>query len=577
MNLDLTQIPFSRFGSYIAFSQLPAEGSRTAGLYLRSIHGPATGGRPMQELLRLELLQNHQPVAFETKGTFTSLELSSPSGSSKICLPDPSTVRIHLENASLRLEGAAGAYDYVIPGTAGNWRLTFSSTVETKFQFIPFKGHIEVDAPWQAEHCEHIAITLCPAPDGIGEFAIQESTVNWPDPPPHLPFPECQHQIASELANFTAKLPAVPAEYETSFQLAGYVLWSCVVEPQGNLTRPAILASKNGMIGAWSWDHAFHTLALAKGHPDLAWSQFMLLFDHQDQSGVLPDLINDRLISWSFCKPPIHGWILTRLFEKSDLLTSERLKEVYPRLVRWTNWWFEHRDDDHNGIPQYFHGNDSGWDNSSVFCSRPPIESPDLSALLICQMEFLATAAAQLGKSDEAQIWSTRASQLVGQLLSHFWRGDRFVAVEVNSHKEVASQSLLLSMPLVLGPRLPLPVRNKLISRLKTPGDFLSPFGLATESLQSPLYVPRGYWRGPIWPAPTLLLVESLSRCGEEAFAQNLRQRFCNLVYQSGMAENFDAQTGEGYHDFHFSWTASIFLTLANELWSEPRNIDHTR
>jgi putative isomerase len=76
----------------------------------------------------------------------------------------------------------------------------------------------------------------------------------------------------------------------------------------------------------------------------------------------------------------------------------------------------------------------------------------------------------------------------------------------------------------------------------------------------------EAFWRGPIWPAPTLLLIDALVKCRESEFASLLLQRFCDLVSTAGMAENFDAQTGQGYHDFHFSWTASIFLILANEL-----------
>lgn len=565
MQLDLERVPFSRFGSYMAFSLLPAEGLRPAGLYLRSVHGPATGGRPMQELLRLELVQDNQPIPFKVLATFTQLKLVSPIGTASLCLPDSSSICVHLENVSLRLQGPAGAYDTLAPGPENTWRLILTSTVESKFQFTPLHGRITADAPWQAEHCESISLTLSPGVDKIGEFTIQESIINWPGPR-RLSFEESLQGVEVDLAAFCSKVPTVPDIYEETRQMAGYVLWSNVVEPQGMLTRPAIFASKNGMIGTWSWDHAFHSLALVESHPQLAWAQLMVIFDQQDISGALPDLLNDRLISWSFCKPPIHGLILSRLLQNSNFLTLHRLKEIYPHLVNWTNWWFEHRDDNQNGLPHYYHGNDSGWDNCTVFRVRPPVESPDLAAYLVRQMDFLAEAATRLGKSEEAQIWRKRANQLIERLMAQFWRKDHFVAIEIHDRSEIEAESLLLYLPLVLGPRLPLRVRATLISRLKEPGTFLSPFGLATENQKSPFYRARGYWRGPIWPAPTLLLIDALKACGENNFAQTLRLQFCNLVKQSGMAENFDAQTGEGYHDFHFSWTASIFLVLAHEL-----------
>ena len=102
---------------------------------------------------------------------------------------------------------------------------------------------------------------------------------------------------------------------------AAYVTWSCVVAPAGRLRRPAMYMSKNAMASIWSWDNCFNALALARHAPQLAWDQLMVMLDLQDPSGAVPDLANDRLVSWSFCKPPVYGWALARLAEVPGLLT----------------------------------------------------------------------------------------------------------------------------------------------------------------------------------------------------------------------------------------------------------------
>lgn len=567
MNIDIAKIPFTHYGSYLAFSILSETSERKAGLYLRSVRGPATGGRPMQELLRMELLADGQPIPFEASAESHRLGLSAGNGKqAEACFEAADSIRFRLRGISIRFSMPAGAYDNIISTDENHWRLTVHTMLETKLGFTALKGTLEVDAPWDAEHSERISITLKPDSNHEGEFAVDESTVNWRMREHSLAFDECVARVANELDGFIEKLPAVPAQYEQARRLAGYILWSCVVAPEGHLTRPSIFASKNGMIGSWSWDHCFHALALAESHPQLAWDQMMALFDQQDESGALPDLINDRLISWSFCKPPVHGWILNRMAQTSSILTHERLAEIYEPLSRWTNWWFTQRDDDRDGIPQCNHGNDGGWDNSTVFAASPPIESPEISAYLVLQMEFLADAARKLGKADESAQWLARAGELTGKLLDHFWRGDRFIAAQVSGHVEIESQSLLLFMPLLLGKRLPQDVREKMIARLKVSGEFLSPHGFATENMNSPFYRSRGYWRGPIWGAPTLILFDALMACDEIEFANEICQRFVDLVARNGFAENFDAQTGQGYHDFHFSWTAGIWLILAHGL-----------
>ena len=67
-----------------------------------------------------------------------------------------------------------------------------------------------------------------------------------------------------------------------------------------------------------------------------------------------------------------------------------------------------------------------------------------------------------------------------------------------------------------------------------------------------------------------MVIVESLDAIGEKAFALDLRLKFCQLVAKNGMSENFDAITGVGQDDPAYSWTSSVFLIFAHELFDQP-------
>ncbi len=565
MRFDPALVPFSRRGSYVALSVLPEIVGRAAGLYWRSVHGPATGGRPLQELFEIRLLRDDAPLPTTIEATPAVLTLRADGASAEFCFTAADQVRVRVVGASLQMRLAeTGAYDYVLETAPGRWQIVCNTVVETKLMCSALAGRIAVDAPWAAERAEHISLQLQPGDHG-GDFVIDDFVGTWVERKVSGDFDSAVRAAETEFGTWLAPLPTVPAEYREARELAGYVLWSCGVEAREHLPRPGILASKNGMIGVWSWDHCFHTWALADAHPQQAWDQFRLPFDHQDSSGALPDLINDRLVSWSFCKPPVHGWILSRVLESTTLLDAGHLKDIYDPLAAWTNWWLTERVGA-DGLPAYQHGNDSGWDNSTVFAIRPPVATPDLAAYLVLQMDFLAEAALRLGKRVEATEWAARADDLLARMLARFWRGDRFVAIRPVDGVEITCDSLQLYLPLVLGTRLPAEVRAALIAGLREPGRFLTRHGLASEALNSEHYRNRGYWRGPIWPAPMLILIDGLTACGETAFADDLRRRFCDLVAHSGMAENFDAKTGAGYHDFDFTWTASIFLVLAHAM-----------
>jgi len=229
---------------------------------------------------------------------------------------------------------------------------------------------------------------------------------------------------ATAFASFRDVVAPWRSEHTPAADLAAYVLWSATVEPAGFLTRPAVLMSKHWMDKVWSWDHCFNALALATGLPDLAWDQFQLVFDHQDSSGVLPDSITHSEVLYNFVKPPVHGWALSALRRNRSLsgLTGEQLAETYRRLASWTRYWLDFRCAPGSDLPHYQHGNDSGWDNATVFDQARVVESADLAAFLVLQLRELAALAPLIGRPHEEADWNAQAAAKAKDYLgySHF-------------------------------------------------------------------------------------------------------------------------------------------------------------
>ena len=245
-------------------------------------------------------------------------------------------------------------------------------------------------------------------------------------------------------------------------------------------------------------------------------------------------------------------------------LDMEQLEEAYEKLSRWTLWWLNYRDQDGDGLCEYTHGNDSGWDNSTPFRMLPPVTLPDLAAFLIIQMEELSVLAEQTGRRADSVLWKERSESMLSRMQEKLFDGGRPKALQTVTGKEVENNSLLLYLPVVLGKKLPEEIRGYLTEQLKS-DKFLTEFGLATESPSSELYEADGYWRGPIWAPSTMLLADGLWECGEEDFVRDITHRFCKVVQQSGCAENFDALTGAGLRDRAYTWTASVMLVMAHE------------
>ena len=370
--------------------------------------------------------------------------------------------------------------------------------------------------------------------------------------------------VARNARDFEEYLTAVApwrSERTPGAALAAYVLWSATVRPLGYLGRESILMSKHWMDKVWSWDHAFNALALAPGLAESALDQFLAPFDHQDAAGAPPDSITHSEILYNYVKPPIHGWSLLKLRERLPRdLTPAELREVYDRLSRWSLFWLDYRRVSGRDLPYYQHGNDSGWDNSTTFDLDRVIESPDLAAFLVVQLDVLAGLAAELGLAEPR--WAAESARIQKALLAQLWDGENFVAVGATSGRTSTATSLLNLLPVVAGERLPMDVREKLAASIER---HLTEFGPATEIPGTPHYESDGYWRGPIWAPSTVLIESGLRVSGFDELADTVSERFRALCEKSGFAENFDAVTGAGLRDRAYSWTASSYLLLAGE------------
>ncbi len=610
LELDLERVPFSRKGSYLAISWLDPSASdprAKEGLYLRHLRAGGKG-----PVFLLEPVANNKPVPYEIRATPTHLRLHAyngevPHGVIEFCFPFPNQLQFRIlgSKLGLRLTMLTGSYDHATPISICTqdpehespenlkvaWEIN-SYTHSARFLLVPLQGELIVDAPWNGLECEHIEASFRtistpgvePKAEGVIQdyVAVIESLENGQplalgegNPFQVLSWTESLKRVQEDFDIWNTHCPSIESnpDLQKARSLASYITWSCVVEKEGFLPKPAMYMSKNWMANVWSWDHCFNAMALFYKNPALAWEQFCLFFDRQHPSGALPDYMNDKWASWNCCKPPIHGWTLKWMIERDEtgFLDRERFSQVYVPLVLWTEWWFKHRDYDMDGIPQYNHGNDSGWDNSTVFFEGVPVESPDLCAFLVIQMEVLSYIAMRLGREDERRMWLARAHTLLEKTLKHFWNEEEMQAALLKPqgttwvHQRVKCDSLLPHLAIVLGERLPDHVRKWIVSELEKPGNFLTPHGLATEKITSPRYEADGYWRGPIWAPSTMLIVDGLMRIGETALAQDIAQRFCYTAANSGMAENFEATTGEALQDPAFTWTSSVYMILAHE------------
>ena len=558
LEFALDEVPFSMRGSWLSVSRVVGL-HRTAELIHLVSH--QTGMHPV---LSFQPMVGGAPVKTTEYAAPERLRWVGGAGEFTAAFADVDTLRVRGAGLGLRLTDASdgltpftGTFLFIAPQDGA--AVLTSYETGRRYRVTRLAGAFSVIGSERLGAGER-AIEVG-GDGGEWEISIQE-VASEPTPARTVqPFDELVAARASEFITFAHGVAPWRHDHPGA-TLAAYVLWSATVRPLGFVTREAVLMSKHWMDKVWSWDHCFNALALAPSHPELAIDQFLVVFDHQAATGALPDSITHSEVLYNFVKPPVHGWMWGELRRRlPDAVPPAVLLEVYRRLAAWTRYWLDHRRAPGAALPFYEHGNDSGWDNSTVFDLDRVVESPDLAAFLVLQLDELARLADEVAP-DAAEGWRRESALLLGALTDELWVGDQFVARSVVGGRVGSTSSLLTALPLIAGHRLPEEMRARLAEKVMA---HLTAYGPATELPESRHYDADGYWRGPIWAPSTVIVEAGLRAAGRPELADVVSERFRRLCERSGFAENFDALTGAGLRDRAYTWTASAYLLLAGQ------------
>ncbi len=559
---SIHDIPFSTHGSWFGISPVLGEKTRADDLHLVSHQNG------MHAVLCFVPVDATTGERVETRVTATPSQLSwtHESGHIDLAYESPDTVRLRGRKAGLRITAAAqtltpftGTYFYRDPVDGAHVFTSYETG--RRYRITVLSGIVREISGSQSLGGAERGLTVTAEADAIWEAAVQELDSARRPYSSSTTFDEVVATAERAIGAFTDAIAPWRSPGTPAAELAAYVLWSATVDPAGLVRRPAVLMSKHWMDKVWSWDHCFNALALASGAPALAWNQFALPFDHQDEGGALPDSVTHSEVLRNFVKPPIHGWTLAHLRRRlSEPLSRTQLAAAYDMLRRWTDFWLTARRAPGANLPHYQHGNDSGWDNATTFDPERVVVTADLAAFLALQLRELGALATELGLPAAARDWLRAAEATQTAMLDELWTGEKFLARGADSGDTWSSSSLLDLMPIVLGEHLPENLGKALAVRIEA---HLTPYGLASELPTSPHYRPDGYWRGPIWAPATVLIEDGLRRAGHHRLADEISARFRGLCETHGFAENFDALTGTGLRDRAYTWTASSYLLLA--------------
>lgn len=350
---------------------------------------------------------------------------------------------------------------------------------------------------------------------------------------------------------------------------------------KGGLLHEGVVPSHavDYFMGFWAWDSWRFAVALAPIAPELAKNQIRAMFDYQQPDGMVIDCIysNPEENNARDSKPPLAAWAVDAVFAHTQDTTF--LQEIYPQLLSYHRWWYTKRDHDRNGICEYGSTDgtaeaaawESGMDNAIRFDNAQMVkndddawsfnqESVDLNAFLAMEYQLLKKFAAIVNQP------FTEPDYTAG--VAHYFFDDEigfFFDRKLGDNSFIREEGCEAYIPFWTGIATKKQMDRAMILFTDT-AKFSTYIPFPTIAADHPKFMPKGYWRGPIWLDQTYFAIKGLRNYGYHQLANiYTRQVFDRLQGLKGNApihENYGTHTGERLKAPHFSWNAAHLLML---------------
>jgi hypothetical protein len=553
--VSLQEAPFTRRNSYFVFL-LDNYGDASYGgsaLYFGLTRArPGIGSFACEfRTIRVDLLSpDGESVPAVVSTTPYELIYESDYGSVRFCLGEQNLLKIRgTDGVGLSL--SANPADF--SGRArdmcdGAWEL---DSGRATLRFTPITGKCAFSAPRAptglaaAFGCE-----LLPDDNGVIELAVEEYVLV---PPGRVAadFPsydKCVSNVREDFDGFVSSLsPALPGKYEKRRLQALWNTWTLIhdVDAYSLYKRPMVTMTRSSFEGSFGWQQAMHAIYLSENVP-LAWEVLCSPLDFMQPNGHAIDGVNDAYETYGTYKTPFQGVALQFLYDNCDLsaITREQKADLYVKLGRWTDFFFNFRDLDGDGVVESQKAFETGYEDCTLFKPGFPLAHADINAFLAIQMEMLARLGRDAGVDEgECARWEERSKTLVDKIIEMFWNGERWIAKNISTGEIGQTKNITFAFPLILGKRLPREIIDKTVDWLTRECDFFTPYGLASESLDSP-YLSHGWFLGTVASPVQTILTLGLEASGRRDLAEKIALSYCDLLYDTGFYHMHNELTG---------------------------------
>nr|WP_321511725.1 hypothetical protein [uncultured Celeribacter sp.] len=384
----------------------------------------------------------------------------------------------------------------------------------------------------------------------------------------------------------------------------------------------------------WNWDSMFSAWGYSTFDLARAWKEVNLLFASQWDSGMVPHIIFHKVDPDYFpgpdvwgadqtpptsgmSQPPVAATLIRKIYEVDPEQGRPHLEALYPKLVKWHDWWIRERCKDGPvaiihpwesgrdncpdwdigmaGVPvddsdpyiqkarsnsrrdlgllnadqrpiasdydRYLamlaFGRSVGWDDRAMYEDGPFLMAdPGITFVLLRAFADLIEIGRILGE-DTSGLLAQEQQLRAG--LDKLWNADKgwFDAYDMRTGtfaNVLGSGAFLAYLAGVSRPAL-----DAHFARIWDKVEY----GVPSADPEADRFDPRRYWRGPTWPVVNSLIAMGLKDMGRNEAETRLRNETATLIEKGGFWEYYDPLDATPCGGPSFGWTAAIWLTWA--------------
>lgn len=365
----------------------------------------------------------------------------------------------------------------------------------------------------------------------------------------------------------------------------------------------------------WFWDSCFHAIALSHFDSDWAKKELLSLVSVQEEDGFCPHIILWEKPEWKYTllnvlqgknplhpsytaliQPPVLAVAAKRVVEKSN--DMDFLRQILPKIKKYYLWLFQNRDPDNDRLISIISPYESGLDYKPaydvVFGLYKPNRLSILSAPRIVEVRNLGLshnlekifsrdnfnvedvlvnvslaqslwALSELCFKNKEEEESGRFGDLAKEVEAAILTkclGEDGMFYDLYSKDEAMAKvkTFTCLMPLLLR-NIDKKTADDLVNKhLLNPKEFWLPYPVPSVAKCEETFKPgKGpLWRGPTWINANWFLVCGLLEHGYLEVAEEIMEKSCMLIQESGFREYFNPLTGKGYGAYNFGWSTLL-------------------